>query len=56
MLIDALLAAEPYLHIAERVFDPEKFVLLTDNIMNQIEASTEPVRGDTVFASPIPLC
>ncbi len=44
MIIDALLAAEPYLHIAERVFDPERFIFLTDNILNQLEASTEPVR------------
>jgi hypothetical protein len=44
MLIDALLAAEPHLHIAERVFDPEKFVFLNDSIMNRIESSLEPVR------------
>lgn len=44
MLIDALLAAEPHLHIVGRVFDPEKFVFLNDNIMNEIESSIEPVR------------
>jgi hypothetical protein len=44
MLIDALLAAEPHMHIAERVFDPEKFVFLSDNIMHKIESSIEPVR------------
>ncbi|KAF7776488.1 hypothetical protein Agabi119p4_4881 [Agaricus bisporus var. burnettii] len=42
MLIDALLAAEPHLHIVGRVFDPEKFVFLNDNIMNEIESSIEP--------------
>ncbi|KAL9713864.1 hypothetical protein Ac2012v2_003476 [Leucoagaricus gongylophorus] len=40
MIIDALLAAEPYLRIAERVFDPEKFILLNDSILNTIESST----------------
>ncbi|KAF5343308.1 hypothetical protein D9756_011590 [Leucocoprinus leucothites] len=42
MIIDALLAAEPHLRIAERVFDPEKFIFLNDSILNQIESSTVP--------------
>ncbi|KAG5647814.1 hypothetical protein DXG03_007737 [Asterophora parasitica] len=42
MIIDALLAAEPYMHIAHRVHDAEKYLHLTDNIMLNIEASTEP--------------
>ncbi|KAK0455724.1 uncharacterized protein EV420DRAFT_1621251 [Desarmillaria tabescens] len=37
MIIDALLLAEPHLKIASRVFDPEKFTYLTDDIMTQIE-------------------
>ncbi|GLB33172.1 putative metal dependent phosphohydrolases with conserved 'HD' motif [Lyophyllum shimeji] len=42
MVVDALLAAEPYLHIAEQVFDPDRFLYLTDNILLTIEASTDP--------------
>ncbi|KAF8954102.1 hypothetical protein BDZ97DRAFT_1928819 [Flammula alnicola] len=42
MIIDALIAAEPALHIAESVFSPEKFLHLTDNIMARIEASEDP--------------
>jgi len=45
MIIDALLAAEPYLRIAERVFDPEKFILLNDSILNTIESSTATVES-----------
>ncbi|RDB20331.1 Deoxynucleoside triphosphate triphosphohydrolase SAMHD1 [Hypsizygus marmoreus] len=52
MIIDGLLAAEPHLHIADRVFDPEKYLHLTDDIMPQIEASTEPELADAraIFA------
>ncbi|KAJ3573732.1 hypothetical protein NP233_g2239 [Leucocoprinus birnbaumii] len=42
MIIDALLAAEPYLRVAERVFDPEKFIFLNDSILNHIECSIGP--------------
>ena len=45
MIIDALLTAEPYLRIAERVFDPEKFILLNDSILNTIESSTATVES-----------
>lgn len=43
MIIDALLSADPYLKIAERVFKPKEYLHLTDAIMPFIEASTEPV-------------
>ncbi|KAF9457401.1 hypothetical protein BDZ94DRAFT_233579 [Collybia nuda] len=42
MIIDGLLAAEPILKIAERVFQPERYLHLTDNIMPQIEADPNP--------------
>lgn len=45
MIVDALLAAEPFLKIAEQVNKPEKYVYLTDDIMPTIERSTEPVRA-----------
>ncbi|KAG5637909.1 hypothetical protein H0H81_002737 [Sphagnurus paluster] len=42
MIIDALLEAEPHMKIAERVYDPKRYLHLTDNIMLQIEASEDP--------------
>ncbi|KAJ8517378.1 hypothetical protein ONZ45_g5413 [Pleurotus djamor] len=39
MIIDGLLAAEPYMHIANRVFDAKKLLHLTDEIKTQIEQS-----------------
>lgn len=42
MIIDALLAAEPHLGIAKRVFDPKQYLYLTDDIMPRIEDSTDP--------------
>ncbi|OCH87676.1 HD-domain/PDEase-like protein [Obba rivulosa] len=39
MLVDALLTAEPYMRIAQRIFDPRKFLFLTDNIKAIIESS-----------------
>jgi hypothetical protein len=43
MIIDALLAAEPYLRLAERIFDPEKLVFLNDSIKSRVESSEEKV-------------
>ncbi|KAL4246513.1 hypothetical protein ABKN59_008642 [Abortiporus biennis] len=42
MIIDALLAAEPHLKIAEQIYDPKRFLHLTDAIMPMIEASLSP--------------
>jgi hypothetical protein len=41
MLVDALLAADPYLNLSSQVYDPEKFLYLTDDIMSLIERSTD---------------
>lgn len=50
MIIDGLLAAEPVLKIAEQVFQPERYLHLTDDIMPRIEADPNPVgRFKTVF-------
>lgn len=43
MIVDALLLAEPHMHIANRVNDPESFLYLTDHIMKEIEMSQQPV-------------
>ncbi|KAL0948970.1 hypothetical protein HGRIS_009072 [Hohenbuehelia grisea] len=42
MIIDALLKADPVLHIASRVEDVKKFLHLTDDIMPRIEADDNP--------------
>jgi hypothetical protein len=54
MVVDALLAADPFLKIAGRIRDPSKFVHLTDAIMLQIESSDEPVRFLFVFYPRLP--
>ncbi|RXW22620.1 hypothetical protein EST38_g3245 [Candolleomyces aberdarensis] len=42
MIVDALLLAEPHMKIAERVYDPERFLYLNDYILNEIERSKDP--------------
>jgi deoxynucleoside triphosphate triphosphohydrolase SAMHD1 len=42
MVSDALLYADPYLKISERISSPETYCYLTDSILTQIEGSTEP--------------
>lgn len=44
MIDDALTLADPYLHISDKISDPETFYLLTDSLLNTIESSTLPVR------------
>ncbi|KAI6096736.1 hypothetical protein F5141DRAFT_561444 [Pisolithus sp. B1] len=41
MVTDALLAAEPYLKLASLVDKPDRYVFLTDNLLNKIQESTE---------------
>jgi len=43
MIVDALLSADPYMKIVERIFDPKKYLHLTDDIMARIQSSEEPV-------------
>ncbi|TFY51529.1 hypothetical protein EVG20_g10962 [Dentipellis fragilis] len=43
MIIDAMLAAEPHLKIAEQIEDPARYLHLDDSIMNFIERSESPV-------------
>ena len=42
MVVDALLAADPILDISGRIFDPERYLYLTDSILEQIECSDDP--------------
>lgn len=43
MIVDALLAAEPHLNIARQIYDAKKFLYLTDDIVQRIESSEDPV-------------
>ena len=43
MIVDALTAADPYLKIAQRIFNIEEYIHLTDHIMIEIESSKAPV-------------
>jgi deoxynucleoside triphosphate triphosphohydrolase SAMHD1 len=43
MIVDAMLAAEPYLKIASYINDPKKFLGLTDDIKTEIQRSQAPV-------------
>ena len=43
MIIDAMLAAEPYMKIASYINDPKKYLRLTDDIMTEIQRSQAPV-------------
>jgi dihydrodipicolinate synthase/N-acetylneuraminate lyase len=43
MMVDAMLAAEPYLKIASQIYDPKRYVGLTDDIRTEIQRSQAPV-------------
>lgn len=43
MIGDALITAEGVLKLAERIFDPKKYLYLTDDLMREIESSEQPV-------------
>lgn len=43
MIVDALVLADPYLKISDRIFDPKRFVHLTDDILLEVERSETPV-------------
>lgn len=53
MIVDALLSADPYMHIAEQVDQPDKYVHLTDNIIQLVEMSQEPVGSLIRFHVPL---
>lgn len=42
MVVDALLTADPILNISGRIFDPERYLYLTDSILEEIECSIDP--------------
>jgi hypothetical protein len=51
MMVDAMLAAEPYLRIAGLIDDPKKYLGLTDDIRTEIQRSQAPV-SQVVFPQP----
>ncbi|KAJ1863274.1 hypothetical protein LPJ78_004142 [Coemansia sp. RSA 989] len=42
MMVDIMLIADPVLRISEAITDPRRYQLLTDNIVHDIERSSEP--------------
>jgi len=44
MMVDAMLVAEPYLKIASQIYDPKRYLELTDDIRTEIQRSQAPVR------------
>jgi HD superfamily phosphohydrolase len=45
MIVDALLLADPYLHLSEAIDSPEEYSNLTDSVLREIEKSKVPVRS-----------
>jgi deoxynucleoside triphosphate triphosphohydrolase SAMHD1 len=42
MVVDTFLAADPILDISSRIYDPERYLYLTDSILEEIERSIDP--------------
>jgi hypothetical protein len=49
MVVDALLAAEPVMHFAGYVTKPEKYLHLTDSIIELIQMSDDQVSSVPLF-------
>lgn len=43
MLVDALVLANPVLKLSEAIYNPEKYLYLTDSVVEEIERSTNSV-------------
>lgn len=43
MIVDAMLAAEPYLKIASQIYDASRYLGLTDDVRTEIQRSQAPV-------------
>ncbi|KAG8995501.1 hypothetical protein FRB94_009121 [Tulasnella sp. JGI-2019a] len=42
MIVSALIAAEPVLHLADAIEDPQKYLYVTDSVVEDIERSNDP--------------
>lgn len=51
MLVDALLAAEPIMHFADYVTNPERYLHLTDSIIEIVQMSDDKVSASSLFPS-----
>ena len=49
MVVDALLAAEPVMHFADYVMNPERYLHLTDSIIELIQMSDDQVSFVPLF-------
>ena len=52
MIIDALLAAEPHMNFARDIFNPKRYLHLTDDIRIRVEASESDVQSFISLPSP----
>lgn len=43
MIVDALVLADPYLHMSQMIKDPKEYINLTDGILREIERSKNPL-------------
>jgi hypothetical protein len=50
MVVDALLLADPFMNISERIDQPERFTFLNDGILEEVERSTDEVDICSAFA------
>lgn len=49
MLVDALLVAEPIMHFANYVTNPERYLRLTDSVVELIQMSDDKVSSASLF-------
>lgn len=43
MIVDALLAADPVLHMSDSIYNPKEYATLSDGIIREIERSRDPL-------------
>jgi hypothetical protein len=48
MIVDALLLAEPTMHLAKKVLDPKEFMFLDDEVQGEIERRSKREPDDPV--------
>ena len=51
MVVDALIAADPILKIADKIKSAAEYLYLTDSVFEDIERSTDPVSGLNLYRS-----
>ena len=51
MVVDALIAADPILKIADKIKNATEYLYLTDSVFEDIERSTDPVGGLNLYCS-----